>query len=162
MPATDSTRTATRWSSSETAPAASSLARPVRTLGAALLLCAAGCVTTTTTSYLPTEGQPRLTTDDARDEIDGLLRAECPRLVQAGKPSAEAHVSVDVDASGNVSAARLQTSSGDEQMDKIFGGTAARLHFQTTGQSSTPTTTGRLRMGWSCSGSAAVSEIQLL
>jgi TonB family protein len=154
MPATDSIRTATRWSSSETTR---------RALGAALLLLAgAGCVTTTTTAYVPTPGQPHLTTDDARDEIDALLRAECPRLVKAGKPSGETRVSVDVDGSGNVSGARLQTSSGDEQMDKIFGGTAARLHFQTSGESSGATTSGRLRMGWSCSGDAAVTTIQLL
>ena len=156
MRATDSTRTVTRWSSCEAAR---------RALGAALLLLAAsaaGCVTTTTTTYLPTAGQPRMTTDDARDEIDALLRAECPRLVQGGKPSGEARVSVDVDASGNVSSARLQTSSGDEQMDRIFGGSAARLHFVTSGESSSATTAGRLRMGWSCSGNAAVSTIQLL
>jgi outer membrane biosynthesis protein TonB len=159
MAATGSTRTATRWSSCEATPR--SPRRSSFLLGAALLL-AAGCVATTTTAYVPTAGQPRLTTDDARDEIDALLRAECPRLVKAGKPSGESHVSVDVDASGNVSAARLQTSSGDEEMDKIFGGTAARLHFQTTGESSSATTSGRLRMGWSCSGDAAVTTIQLL
>jgi TonB family protein len=136
---------------------------PLRALAAAAtLLAASACVTTTTTAYVPTPGQPRLTTDDARDEIDALLRAECPRLVQAGKPSSEARVSVDVDASGNVSSARLQTSSGDEQMDRIFGGTAARLHFTTSGESSSATTAGRLRMGWSCSGDAAVTTIQLL
>lgn len=136
--------------------------RGLRALGPALLLAAAGCVTTTTTTYLPTAGQPRMSTDDARDEIDALLRAECPRLVQAGKPSGEARVSVDVDGSGNVSSARLQTSSGDEQMDRIFGGSAARLHFTTAGESTSPTTTGRLRMGWSCSGDAAVTTLQLL
>ena len=153
MPATDSIRTATRWSSSETTRLA---------LGALLLLAGAGCVTTTSTAYVPTPGQPHLTTDDARDQIEALLRAECPRLLKADKPSGESHLSVDVDASGNVSGARLQTSSGDEEMDKIFGGTAARLHFQTSGESSSATTTGRLRMGWSCSGDAAVATIQLL
>ena len=158
MPNTGSTRTATRWRSCE--PLGRSAAAGATLM--LMLLAAAGCVTTTTTAYVPTPGQPRLSVDDARDEIDAVLRAECPRLVQAGRPSQEARVSVDVDASGNVSSARLQTSSGDEQMDRIFGATAARLHFQTSGDAQGTTTAGRLRMGYSCSGNAAVTTIQLL
>jgi outer membrane biosynthesis protein TonB len=123
-----------------------------------------GCVTTTTTAFLPTPGQPRLSLDDARDEIEVLLRAECPRLLGANRPTQEAHVSVDVSASGDVAQARLTTSTGDEQMDKIFGGVAARLHFQApaAGELKGDTAPGRMRMGYSCSPSAAVATIQLL
>ena len=162
MPDTGSTRTATPWCSSEAGRLVVSGRRARVALAGLLLLAGAGCVTTTTTAYLPTPGQPRLTVDDARDEIDALLRAECPRLVQEGKPSQVAHVTVDVNSAGDVASARLPTSSGDEQMDKIFGGVAARLHFQASGEMKGPTAPGRLRMGYSCSGQAAVATIELL
>lgn len=159
MPGTGSTRTATRWCSSDARRLA---ARARLAVSGALLWAAAGCVASTTTAFVPTPGQPRLTVDDARDEIDAFLRAECPRLVQEGRPSQEARVSVEVDGSGNVASARLTTSTGDARLDKIFGGVAARLHFQSSGEMTGPTEAGRLRMGYSCSGQAAVSTIQLL
>jgi outer membrane biosynthesis protein TonB len=155
MPATDSTRTATRWSWCDAA----------RSFASALAVATSvACVTTTSTAYLPTPGQPRLSVDDARDEVDALLRTECPRLVQAGKPSQEARVTVDVGPTGDVARARLTTSTGDEQIDKIFGGVAARLHFlpPEPGALKGPTAPGHLRMGYSCSANAAVVTIQLL
>lgn len=155
MPATGSTRTATRWSSSRVRLATSLVASA---------LVAAACVTTTSTAYVPTPGQSRMSLDDARDAIDGLLRAECRRLVQEGKPTQEARVTVDVDAEGDVRQARLTSSTGDATMDRIFGGTAARLHFQkpAPGDLKGPTVPGHMRMGYSCSAQAAVVTIQLL
>ena len=155
MPATGSTRTATRWSSSRARLAAPLLA---------LALFAAACVTTTSTAYVPTPGQARLSLDEARDAIDALLRAECPRLMQEGKPTQEARVTVDVDAEGDVRQARLTSSTGDAAMDRVFGGTAARLHFQkpAPGDLKGPTAPGHMRMGYSCSAQAAVVTIQLL
>ena len=159
MPATGSTPTATRWWSSSVA------GRALRARAAAVaVLLAAACVTTTSTAYLPAPGQPRLSLDDARDQLDAVLRAECPRLLQAGKPTHEARVTVDVDPAGDVARAELTSSSGDAQIDKVFGGVAARLHFQkpVAGEMRGPTVPGHMRMGYSCSDKAAVATIQLL
>jgi outer membrane biosynthesis protein TonB len=129
----------------------------------ALLL--ASCVTTTTTAFMPTPGQERLTADDARDRLDGLLRAECPRLLQANRPTQEGLVTVDIDSKGDVARAVITRSVGDAEIDKLFGGVAAQMHFQPPSSADLKgeqTVAGRMKMGYSCSAKAAVATLQLL
>ena len=109
MRSTDSIRSAMRWS-----------------------LCSAVAVvaacTSTTTYYVPTEGEPRLTPSEVRDQSDALLSTQCPRLMGSNRfATGEARIIVELDRSGAVHKARVTRSSGDDSMDAIFGALVARL-----------------------------------
>ena len=122
-------------------------------------------MTQTSTYFLPTPGQPRMTSDDARDRLDAVLRAECPRLLGESKPSGAANVSVDLDHSGDVVRSSITQSSNDERMDKVFGAVAASMHFQAppAAEVKNETVAGRLRMGYSCAqGGTAVATVEIL
>ena len=165
MRGTGSTRTATRWRSSSGWRWAVGGGRVLVSLAAPLcLLALGGCVTQTSSYFLPTPGQPRLTSDDARDQLDAVLRAECPRLLGESKPSGAANVGVDLDRSGDVVRARITQSSSDAQMDKVFGAVAARMHFAAppAAEVKNDTVAGRLRMGYACSKDAAVGTVEIL
>ena len=165
MRGTGSTRTATRWWwCSGGSGIGGRGSRSSLLLGALALLALGGCVTQTSTYFLPTPGQPRLTSDDARDQLDAVLRAECPRLLGASKPSGAANVGVDLDRSGDVVRARITQSSSDDQMDKVIGAVAARMHFAAppAADVKNDTVAGRLRMGYSCSKDAAVATVEIL
>ncbi|HJU64977.1 MAG TPA: hypothetical protein VJ596_04835 [Gemmatimonadaceae bacterium] len=121
----------------------------------------AACVTTTTKHYLPTPGQPRITQNQLREQLDALLRIECPRLM-GGTSSAlgDAEFGLEVSRGGEVMRATLDRTSGDLRMDDIFGALVAELRFEP------PATTdeiarGRLTVGYSCSPTAAVSTVQV-
>lgn len=165
MRGTGSTRTATRWWWYSGRREAASGKRVRVSLAAPLcLLALGGCVTQTSSYFVPTPGQPRLTSDDARDQLDAVLRAECPRLLGESKPSGAANVGVDLDRSGDVVRARITQSSSDAQMDKVFGAVAARMHFAAPPAADVrnDTVAGRLRMGYSCSKDAAVATVEIL
>jgi outer membrane biosynthesis protein TonB len=88
---------------------------------------AAGC-TTTTRYYVPTEGEPRLTPNEVRDQSDALLGMQCPRLMGNDRfATGEARIIVELDRSGLVHKAQVTRTSGDEAMDAIFGALVARL-----------------------------------
>ena len=88
---------------------------------------AAAC-TTTTKYYVPTEGEPRLTPNEVRDQSDALLSTQCPRLMGSNRfATGEARVIAELDRSGTVHKAQVTRSSGDEAMDAIFGALVARL-----------------------------------
>jgi len=109
MRSTDSIRSAMRWS------------------WCSALALAAAC-TTTTRYYVPTEGEPRLTPSEVRDQSDALLSTQCPRLMGGDRfATGEARVMVELDRSGAVQKAQVTRSSGDEAMDAIFGALIARL-----------------------------------
>ena len=109
MRSTDSIRSATRWS-----------------LCSALAVTAS--CTTTTRYYVPTEGEPRLTPNEVRDQSDALLSTQCPRLMGSERyATGEARIIVELDRSGAVQKAKVTRSSGDEAMDNIFGALIARL-----------------------------------
>jgi hypothetical protein len=113
---------------------------------------------------VPTPGAARLSGDDARDRLDAVLRAECPRLLKEDKPTHAAYVSVDLDRSGDVARARITQTSGDSVMDRVFGGVAASMHFQAPAAADVKgdTAPGRLRMGYSCAKDAAVATVEVL
>ena len=150
MRGTGSTRTATRcWCCSA--------------LGGLLLaVAAAGCVKPLVSSdFEPPMNVARLSADEARDYLSTALRPECARLTGAGAiPAGEARVSVTVAQGGDVLRSRLTQRTGDARIDELFGTTAARLRFDA--DAARPASyTGRLRMGYSCAGNAAVGTIEL-
>lgn len=151
MNGTGSTRTAMRWRSSETAACA-----------LALLLAVAGCVKPIVSGdFEPGDSPTRLNADEARDYLSTALRPECARLQQAGAtPTGEARVSVTVAQNGDVVRSRLTQRTGDARIDELFGATAARMKFDADPPRPAEYT-GRLRMGYSCSGSMAVGTIEL-
>lgn len=88
---------------------------------------AAAC-TTTTRYYVPTEGEPRLTPNEVREQSDALLTTQCPRLMGNDRfATGEARIIVELDRSGAVHKAQVARSSGDDAMDAIFGALVARL-----------------------------------
>ena len=147
MPATGSTRTAMPWRFSSIAVAA--------------LLAA--CVTSTTRYYTPTAGDSRLSQDDFRDESDRLLRVECPRLMGSnGNASGQARVRLFIDRSGAAQRAEFARSSGDERLDTMWGGLAARLKFDPQGEQRSDLEPVIVTVGYSCSANGtAVTTLQL-
>lgn len=146
MRGTGSTRTAMpwRWSS----------------LAAAVLLSTA-CVQATDTWFVPTEGEPRLDTNEIRDKADYFLRTECPRLVAAGKPGGEAAIRLTMNRSGEVTRSEVTKSSGDEGIDGIFGPLAAQLVLTPPPDMRGDSMTVRLDMGYACSGTTAATTVRL-
>lgn len=91
-------------------------------------IMAAGACTTTTRYYVPSEGEPRLTSNELRDQSDALLDTQCPRLLGNDRVAmGEARIIVELDRSGTVHRARVTRTSGDQAMDDIFGALVARL-----------------------------------
>lgn len=159
MTGTASIRMATRWSSSEHCVRAL-----VPALSFALIALASACVTSQSSHFVPTPGEARLTTDEARDALDLLLAPECARLVTDRRETAEARVALEVDRSGTVQRSRIARSTGDERIDQIIGAVTARLQFEApAGEFRGATAPGNLRVGYSCSAAgAAVATLQVL
>ena len=147
MPATGSIRTAMPWRFSS--------------IAAAALLAA--CVTSTSRYYTPTAGDPRLSQDDFRDESDRLLRVECPRLMgTSGGASGQARIRLLLDRSGAAQRAEFARSSGDERLDTVWGGLAARLKFDPQSQQRSDLEPIIVTVGYSCSANGtAVTTLQL-
>ena len=142
MQGTAFTRTAMRWWS------------------CSLALAAVAC-TTTQQYFLPSDDQPRMTTDLMRDRGHNIVRAECPRLLGVRQSvTGVAHIRVDVAADGEVRRAMIAHSSGDERMDEIFGGLAAQLKVDPPGNAGTETIPGTLKLGFSCSPTAGTITIE--
>ena len=154
MRAIGSTRTATPWRWSERA------SRAIAGVAAVTAIAALGaCVTTQTRYYVPTEGQPQLSTNEMKDEAETLLRVECPRLLHgASVATGEAQLVVDLAGDGHVSRARLARSSGDERVDAIFGGVLAQLAVDAPQNGKA--TSSRVRMGYSCGPNDAVVTVR--
>ncbi len=145
MRVTDSIRTATRWSCCN---------------AVAIALLAAAC-SQTTRYFVPSAGDERLTVEGGRDQLDELLKVECPRLMQEGKEvSKEARIMVDVSGAGAVLRSSIARSSGDERVDSMVGAVSAKLQFDppSTGTSGV----GELRMGYACTATSAVTTLRLM
>lgn len=142
MRGTASTRMAMRWWSCSVA------------------LVVAAC-TTTEHYYLPSEDQPRMTTDLMRDRGHNIVRAECPRLLGVRQAvTGVAHIRVDVASDGSVRRAMISHSSGDERMDEIFGGLAAQLKVDPPANAGSETLPGTLKLGYSCSPTAGTITVE--
>jgi TonB family protein len=128
------------------------------------LTVAAACVSTVTRSYLPDARNPRFDTDGATRMLDQYLSVQCPERIAAKKAeSGEARLTIQTDTSGAVTRADLVKSSGDELLDGLFGTVAAQLKVDSLrATTASPVATRRLQLGFSCSGTAAVSTLQVL
>ena len=111
--------------------------------------------------FEPDGRAPRLNADEARDYLSTALGPECARLAKEGAtPTGEARVTVQVAQSGEVLKSHLTQRTGDARIDELFGSTAARMKFDA--EATRPATfTGRLRMGYSCSGETGIGTIDL-
>ena len=128
---------------------------------AALLLCAA-CVQSTSTFFIPTDGEPRLDTNELRDRADVFLRTECPRLIAADRPGGEASIRLTINRSGEVTRSEVSRSSGDEAIDGIFGPLAAQLVVTPPPDMKGDAMTVRLGMGYACSSTTAATTVRFL
>ena len=160
---TGSTRTATRWPSSDGASAAR--ATSGRTLSiavvAAAMLVVAGCKSTST-YYVPTAGEPRLNQDEFREASDQILRVECPRLMGTSDyATGEARARVYVDRSGAVQKIEFTRPSKDERMNTVWGGLGARLQFDPQEGQTEDLRASMMTIGYSCGKGTALTTLQL-
>ena len=152
-----SIRMATRWSSSETLRTVTR-ASVVALIGVSAL---AAC-TRTSTYYIPTAGEERLTQDDFRDESDQLLTVECPRLMGTGSyASGEARARIQVDKSGAVQKVEFTRPSNDERINTVWGALAARLKFDPQEGQTDELRTSMMTIGYSCGKGTALTTLQL-
>ena len=137
-----------------------------RNRGVALGLTAvflAACVSTVTRYYLPDPGNPRFDVDRATQALDQYLRVQCPERLAAKKPErGDVRLTIQTDTSGAVTRAELRSSTGDDMLDGMFGTVAAQLKVDSLRATTTPIARRRVRMGYSCSPSAAVATLELL
>jgi TonB family protein len=117
--------------------------------------------TTTQTYFMPSDDQPRLTTDLMRDRGHNIVRAECPRLLGVRESATGvAHIRVDVAPNGEVRRAMIAHSSGDERMDEIFGGMVAQLKVDPPSNINGETIPGTIKLGYSCSPTAGTITVE--
>ena len=162
MHGTGSTRMATRWPSSDLRPARATLGRSLSlALAAGVMLVAAGC-RSTSTYYLPTEGQPRLNQDEFRDASDQILSVECPRLMGTSDyATGEARARLYVDKSGAVQKIEFTRPSNDERMNTVWGGLGARLQFDPQEGQTEDLRAAMVTIGYSCGKGTALTTLQL-
>ena len=97
-------------------------------LGAAAFAGAlAGCVRTTTVSYLPSPERPRLSLTEGERMLARYLSIECGSAPERAGASAEARVRVAVDSVGDVTSSMLERSTGNAQADALVGAVTAQL-----------------------------------
>ena len=160
---TVSIRTATRWSSSDGGSAArGTLGRTLSVaLVASAMLALPGC-RSTSTYYLPTEGQPRLNQDEFRDASDQILSVECPRLMGTSDyATGEARARIYLDRSGAVQKMEFTRPSKDERMNTVWGGLAARLQFDPQEGQTDDLRASMITIGYSCGKGTALTTLKI-
>jgi hypothetical protein len=160
---TGSTRTATRWPSSDAGSAARVTSG--RTLAIALvaaaMLAVPGC-RSSSTYYVPTEGQSRLNQDEFRDASDQVLSVECPRLMGTSDyATGEARARIQVDRSGAVQRVEFTRPSPDARINTVWGGLASRLQFDPQEGQSDDLRASIITIGYSCGKGTALTTLQL-
>lgn len=154
MPTTDSTPTAMRWSSSD--------ARGRRWLALTLVLGLSLACTRYTEYEIP-PGEARVSLDELRQEADLMLRAHCPRLMGTGtSATGEASVRLVVARDGAVRRTRVTRSSGDEQVDQMFGTLGAHLQFSPQPNMRGDEMDATMLAGYSCGLDRATSTVNVL
>jgi hypothetical protein len=147
MPGTVSIRTATRWSLSRTFALVA--------IGVTL----AACMHSTASYYVPTAGEDRLDENELRVEADRLLSVECERLL-TGKTSVsgEGTFVLDFSPTGDVQRSRVSKTTGDKELNDIFGALSAKLHVDAAEPKAGSL---RMRAGYICEGDKAITTIEL-
>jgi hypothetical protein len=155
----DSIRTATRWSFSDSHRGAARCCTIA--LFALSALTSAAC-TRSSTYYVPTPGEERLSQDEFRDESDQVLSVECPRLMgTSGYASGEARARIQVDRSGAVQKVEFTRPSADERINTVWGALAARLKFDPQEGQTDELRTSMMTIGYSCGKGTALTTLQL-
>ena len=130
-----------------------------RCCSAALLVVAAGC-RQTAVYYTPTPGEQRLSQDEVREQSDDYLRIECPRLMGPEKSATgEARVRVYYDKTGAVQRAQILRSTGDKQVDTVWGALVARLKFDAQPKQTEDLKPAILTLGYSCAPNVAITTL---
>ena len=126
---------------------------------AALLAVGAGC-RQTTIYYTPTPGESRLTQDEVRDQSDDFLKIECPRLMGSEKSATgEARVRVYYDKTGSVQKAQILRTTGDKQVDTVWGALVARLKFDAQPGQTDDLKPAIITLGYSCAPNVAITTL---
>ena len=137
-------------------------AMPWRFCSAALLFAAAGCARQTTNYYIPSTGDVRLSQDEVRDQSDDILKVECPRLMGSSKSAmGEARIRIEYDRSGEVQRAEIARSSGDTQIDSVWGALAVRLKFDPQAGQTEELKPALITFGYSCAPNVAVTTLDI-
>ena len=135
------------------------MATPWLCCSAALLVVAAGC-RQTAVYYTPTPGEQRLSQDEVRDQSDDFLKIECPRLMGTNQSATgEARVRVYYDKSGAVQRAQILRSTGDNQVDTVWGALLARLKFDAQPGQTDDLKPAILTLGYSCAPNVAITTL---
>lgn len=125
-----------------------------------VVLLMAACVTQTSRYYVAYSNDTRITPDQFRDAGDTLIGSQCGRLMgNVATQGGEARFRLEINGGGQVEKAHLARSSGDEQVDSIFGALAARLRFVPPADGKT--LTHRIAAGYACSQSAAAVTLDI-
>ena len=127
-------------------PRARRFATATATAAAAVALLA-GCVRTTTVSYLPSVERPRLSLGEGQATLARYLGIECESLLGRSVARGEARVAVAVDSVGDVISAELERSTGDARADGLVGAVTAQLHLDGLPSG---TTRAVVRAGYRC------------
>lgn len=90
----------------------------------------AACVTTKTTSYVPSPQNPTYTPAEGERALRQYVNIQCaPRKAAQRPDTGSGAFSVDIDSSGHATRAEVRRSTNDESLDGIFGTVAAQLTF---------------------------------
>ncbi len=101
---------------------------PVACVGIAALFAA--CVTTKTTSYVPSPQNPTYTPAEGERALRQYVNIQCaPRKAAQRPDTGSGAFLVDIDSSGHATRAEVRRSTNDESLDGIFGTVSAQLSF---------------------------------
>jgi hypothetical protein len=110
-------------------------------------------------TFLPDSRSPRLTTQTFREHADAIVASECPRLLNGASAAlGAARFTLALNPDGTFKQATLDRTSGDETMDKMFGGLAAQLGFS---RSQPAGARAPIVVGFSCSVNNSVATLEL-
>ncbi len=101
---------------------------PMACLAASAIL--ASCVTTKTTSYIPSPKNPTYTPAEGERALRGYVNLQCaPRKAAQRPDTGSGAFLVEIDTAGHATRAEVRRSTNDESLDGIFGTVAAQLTF---------------------------------
>jgi hypothetical protein len=119
----------------------------------------AACVHSTSSFYVPSAGEARLDENELRVEADRLLGVECDRLRGTkASVSGEGIFVLEFAATGDVQRSRVSRTTGDKELNDIFGALSARLHVDPAAPKAGSL---RMRAGYFCEPDKAITTIEL-
>jgi hypothetical protein len=129
-----------------------------------LTVLAAGCVTATTRSYMPSPRNPSYTPKDAEQALRQYVQLQCgPRAAAQRPDTGSALFIVQIDSLGHASRADLRRSSNDEELDGLFGTVTAQLNFSadSSGSRTNMARKAPVSIDFRCSGDSASVKLDV-